>query len=169
MTLLVASSLLSPHFGLIFWTLIVFAILLFVLGKYAWGPMVGALDEREKTIEESLTRAESALEEARKMQEDNEAARRDAERQAQSILRDARDASDQLRTEEVEKTKAQLAQMQEQARADIEREKTQALTALRSEVASLAIGAAGKILDENLDDDRQRKLVDSFLDDLPQN
>lgn len=169
MTLLVASSLLSPHFGLIFWTVIVFGILLFVLGKFAWGPMVSALDEREKTIEESLTRAESALEEARRMQEDNEAARRDAERQAQSILRDARDASDQLRTEEIEKTKGQLAHMQEQARVDIEREKTQALTALRSEVASLAIGAAGKILDENLDDDRQRKLVGSFLDDLPQN
>ncbi len=102
------------------------------------------------------------------MQEDNEAARRDAERQAQSILRDARDASDQLRSEEVEKTKAQLAHLQEQARADIEREKTQALVALRAEVADLAIGAAGKILDENLDDARQRKLVDAFLDDLPQ-
>ncbi len=169
MTLLVASSLLSPHVGLIFWTLIVFGILLFVLGKFAWKPMVSALDEREKTIEESLTRAESALEEARKMQADNESARRDAERQAQNILREARDASDLLRTEEVEKTKAQLSQMQEQARADIQREKTQALVALRAEVADLAIGAAGKILNENLDDDRQRKLVDSFLDDLPRN
>ncbi len=168
MTLLLASSLLSPHAGLIFWTLIVFGLLLFVLGKYAWKPMVSALDEREKTIEESLTRAESALEEASRMQEDNEAARRDAERQAQSILRDARDASDQLRSEEVEKTKAQLAHLQEQARVDIEREKTQALVALRAEVAELAIGAAGKILDENLDDARQRKLVDAFLDDLPQ-
>jgi len=169
MTLLLASSLLSAHTGLIFWTLIVFALLLFVLGKYAWKPMVSALDEREKTIEESLTRAESALEEARAMQADNEVARRDAERQAQSILRDARDASDELRSEEIEKTKAQLAHMQEQARADIDREKTQALVALRAEVAHLAIGAAGKILDENLDDDRQRKLVESFLDDLPTN
>ena len=169
MTLLLASSLLSPHAGLIFWTLIVFALLLFVLGKYAWKPMVSALDEREKTIEESLTRAESALKEARAMQADNEIVRRDAERQAQSILRDARNASDELRTEEVEKTRALLAHLQEQARADIEREKTQALVALRAEVASLAIGAAGKILNENLDDDRQRKLVESFLDDLPKN
>jgi len=169
MTPLFASSLLSPHVGLIFWTLIVFGLLLFVLGKFAWRPMVSALDEREITIEESLTRAESALDEARKMQADNEAARREAERQAQGILRDARHASDQLRGEEVEKTKAQLSQLQEQARADIEREKTQALVALRAEVADLAIGAAGKILNENLDDDRQRRLVGSFLDDLPQN
>jgi len=168
MTPLFASSLLSPHVGLIFWTLIVFGLLLFVLGKFAWRPMVSALDEREITIEESLTRAESALDEARKMQADNEAARREAERQAQGILRDARHASDQLRGEEVEKTKAQLSQLQEQARADIEREKTQALVALRAEVADLAIGAAGKILNENLDDDRQRRLVGSFLDDLPQ-
>ncbi len=169
MTLLLASSLLSPHTGLIFWTLVVFAILLFVLGKFAWRPMVSALDEREKTIEESLTRAESALEEARKMQADNESARRDAERQAQTILRDARDASDQLRSEEVDKTKAQLSQMQEQARADIQREKVQALASLRAEVADLAIGAAGKILNENLDDDRQRRLVETFLDELPKN
>ena len=169
MTLFLAASLLSPHVGLIFWTLVVFALLLFVLGKFAWGPMVSALDEREKTIEDSLTRAERALEEARQMQADNEAARRDAERQAQAILRDAREESDRQRTAEVEKTTADLAKMQEQARADIEREKQQALTALRTEVADLAIGAAEKILRANLDDARQRQLVDSFIDDLPQN
>ncbi|NNF59289.1 MAG: F0F1 ATP synthase subunit B [Rhodothermaceae bacterium] len=169
MTLFLAASLLSPHVGLIFWTLLVFGLLLFILGKFAWKPMVSALDEREHTIEESLTRAERALEEARQMQAHNESARRDAERQAQITLREAREAADQLRGEEVDKTKAQLAQMQEQARAEIEREKTQALAALRAEVADLAIGAAEKILHANLDDDRQRGLVNEFLNDLPQN
>lgn len=169
MTLLLAASLLSPHVGLIFWTLIVFAILLVILGKFAWKPMVSALDEREETIAESLTRAEKALEEARKMQADNESARRDAERQAQSILREAKEEAEGLRVQEIDKTKAQLAAMQEQATAEIEREKMQALSALRSEVADLAIGAAGKILNENLDDERQRRLVDTFIDELPQN
>jgi F-type H+-transporting ATPase subunit b len=170
MTLLLAeSSLLSPHVGLIFWTLVVFGLLLLLLRKFAWGPMVGALDEREKTIEESINRAEAALAEARQMQADNEAARREAERQAQAILRESREAADRQRAAEVEQTKADLAKMQEQARAEIEREKQQALAALRAEVADLAIGAAEKILAENLDDDRQRKLVDRFIADLPQN
>jgi F-type H+-transporting ATPase subunit b len=169
MALLIAASLLSPHVGLIFWTVVVFGLLLFVLRRFAWGPMVSALDQREKTIEESITRAERALDEARRMQADNETARREAERQAQTILREAREAADRQRAAEVEQTKGALARMQEQARAEIEREKQQALTALRAEVADLAIGAAEKILSENLDDDRQRKLVDRFIADLPQN
>ena len=169
MSLLLAASLLSPHVGLIFWTLIIFSLLLVVLGRFAWGPMVNALDERENTIEESINRAEAALAEARQMQADNETARREAERQAQTILREAREQADAQRAAEVDKTKAELAKMQEQARTDIEREKQQALTALRAEVADLAIGAAEKILRENLDDGRQRQLVDQFIADLPQN
>jgi F-type H+-transporting ATPase subunit b len=169
MALLIAASLLSPHVGLIFWTVVVFGLLLFVLRRFAWGPMVSALDQREKTIEESITRAERALDEARRMQADNETARREAERQAQTILREAREAADRQRAAEVEQTKGALARMQEQARAEIEREKQQALTALRAEVADLAIGAAEKILRENLDDDRQRRLVDRFIADMPQN
>lgn len=167
--MLLASSLLSPHVGLIFWTLVIFGLLLLLLRKFAWGPVVHALDEREQTIEESITRAERALEEARQMQADNEAARRDAERQAQAVLREAKEEADRRRAEEIEKTKADLAKLQAQAREEIEREKTQALTALRTEVADLAIGAAEKLLRENLDDDRQRRLVEGFLDDLPQN
>jgi F-type H+-transporting ATPase subunit b len=167
--ILAQSSLLSPHVGLLFWTLVIFGLLLLILRRFAWGPMVGALDEREKTIEESINRAEAALAEARRMQADNEAARREAERQAQAILRAASEEADRRRAEEFEKTKAEAAKFREQARAEIEREKQQALTELRTEVADLAIGAAEKILSENLDDDRQRKLVDRFITDLPQN
>jgi F-type H+-transporting ATPase subunit b len=166
---LAAPSLLSPHVGLIFWTVIIFGLLLFLLRRFAWGPVVSALDQREKTIEESLTRAERALEEARRMQADNEAARREAERERQAVLRAAQEEADRRRAEEIERTKGELAKLQQQVRAEIEREKQQALTELRSEVADLAIGAAEKILGENLDDDRQRRLVDRFISDLPQN
>ena len=167
--MLIAVNLLSPHVGLIFWTVVIFGLLLLLLRKFAWGPIVGALDQREKTIEESITRAERALEEARRMQSDNEAARREAERERQAILRAATEEADRRRAEEIERTKAELARMQEQARAAIEQEKQQALTALRTEVADLAIGAAEKILRENLSDERQRQLVDRFLSEMPQN
>ena len=88
---------------------------------------------------------------------------------AQQILRDAREAADASRAEQVDKTRAQIRQMQETAEAEIEREKQQALAELRSEVADLAIQAAEKILHENLDAGRQKKIVDDFIADLPTN
>ncbi|WP_457652742.1 F0F1 ATP synthase subunit B [Rhodocaloribacter sp.] len=166
---ILAAGLLSPNVGLIFWITVTFLLLLLLLRRYAWGPIIKALDTRERKIEESMARAEQALAEARKIQADNERARREAEQEAQRILREAREAAEHLRTEEVEKTRAQIRRMQEQAQAEIEREKQSALDALRAEVADLAIKAAEKILHENLDATRQRKIVDAFIDDLPKN
>jgi len=166
---ILAAGLLSPNVGLIFWITVTFLLLLLLLRRYAWGPILKALDTRERKIEEAMARAEQALAEARKIQADNDRARREAEQEAQRILRQAREAAEHLRTEEVEKTRAQIRQMQEQAQAEIEREKQSALDALRAEVADLAIKAAEKILHENLDATRQRKLVDAFIDELPKN
>ena len=167
--LLAAGGLLSANAGLAFWLGLAFIILMFLLSKYAWGPITSALAERETTIEESITRAERALAEAQQLQADNDAARREAQAEAQTMLRAAREEADALRTTEVDKTKAAIAQMQEAARADIAREKEQALAELRSEVAALAVGAAEKILQTNLDADAQRGLVDQFIADLPKN
>ena len=166
---LLAANLLSPNIGLAFWILVTFGVLLIVLRKYAWGPITSALDERENRIQDSMDQAERALAEAKKVQADNTKARREAEAEAQRVLREAREEAERLRGEEVEKTKAKIQEMQENAQAEIEREKQSALADLRREVADLAIQAAEKILSENLDDNRQRKLVDDFIDDLPRN
>lgn len=159
-------ALLDPKVGLFVFTLLVFLIVAYILKKFAWGPITGALENRQKTIDESIKRAEIALAEARQISEDNERARRDAEADAQRVLREAREAADALRSEEVEKTRGQIREMQESARAEIEREKQGALDELRSEVADLAIKAAEKLLSENLDSDKNKKLVDSFINDL---
>ena len=164
-----AGGLLSANVGLAVWLFVAFTILLILLGKFAWGPITAALAEREGTIEESMTRAERALAEAKRLQADNEAARRDAERQAQQILREAKEQAEAQRAADIEKTKAEIARMQEAAQSEIERQKQQALAELRSEVASLAVGAAEKILRETIDADKQRGLVDQFIADLPQN
>ena len=168
-TTLAAGGLLTPNAGLIFWIVIAFSIFLFILGKFAWGPITSALRERENTIEESITRAEKALAEAKAMQADNEKQRREAEREAQRILAEARDDAQALREREADKTKADIARMQEQAKKDIENETQRAIGELRQEVAGLAIGAAEKILRENLDASRQQKLVDAFLTEMPKN
>ena len=165
----VAVNLLSPNPGLAIWMTITFLLLLFILRRFAWGTITSALREREQRIDESIKRADRALEEAKQIQADNMKARREADQQAQTILREAREASDRIRSEEVDKTRAAVQQMQESARAEIEREKQGALNELRAEVADLAILAAGKILNENMDGDRQRKLVDSFIRDRGQN
>jgi F-type H+-transporting ATPase subunit b len=162
-------ALLDPKAGLFIWTLVVFGIVLFILRKYAWGPIINALNTREQTITESIKRAEKALDEARQISSDNEKARREADLEAQRILREARDAAEALRTDEVEKTRAEIQQLQQQVQAEIEREKQAALSTLRAEVADLAIQAAEKILNENLDPGRNRKLVESFIEGLPKN
>lgn len=162
-------ALLDPKAGLFVWTVVVFAIVLFVLRRYAWGPITNALAERETTIDASIKKAEAALAEAKAIAADNERARREAEVQAQRILREARDTAEQLRAEEREQTQRELHQLREQARAEIEQEKQNALSELRAEVADLAIQAAEKVLRSNLDAAANRRIVEGFLDDLPKN
>lgn len=164
-----AASLLSPDAGLIVWIGITFLLLLVLLRKFAWGPITSALSQRETTIAESIAQAEKALAEAKQLQADNTKARREAEAQAQAILREAREEAERLRGEEVDKTRSQIQQMQDAAQAEIAREKQSALDSLRAEVADLAVQAAEKILHANLDADRQKKIVSDFLGDLSKN
>lgn len=164
-----AAGLLSVNIGLAFWVVLAFSLLLVLLGKFAWPAILGGLKERESTIEASMTRAERALAEARQLQADTDAQRQEAGRQAQTILREARETAAQMRDADVERTRAELTRMQAEATADIDRQKQQALAELRTEVATLAIGAAEKILGSEIDDSKQRQLVDRFIADLPQN
>lgn len=166
---LIAANLLAPNAGLIVWITVTFLALLFILKRFAWGPITTALNEREGRITESMEQAEKALAEAKQLQADNRLARKEAESEAQRLMREARDAADMLRSEEVDKTRAQIQHLQEQAKQEIMREKDSALDSLRQEVAGLAINAAEKILNENLDANRQKRIVDDFLKSLPRN
>lgn len=166
---ILAANLLAPNAGLIFWITLTFLALLFVLWRYAWGPITSALATREDKIQASMDQAEKALAEARQIQADNDRARREAEATAQRLLREAREAADALRADEIERTRTQIRHMQESAQEEIARERDGALQALRSEVADLAIQAAERVLAANLDDDRQRKLVGDFLGTLGKN
>jgi F-type H+-transporting ATPase subunit b len=167
--MVLAVNLLAPNVGLIIWITLTFLLLLFVLRRFAWGPISKALNEREDRIDASIKSAEKSLAEARQLQADNEKARRQAEQDAQQILREARETAEQLRGEEVDKTRREIQGLREQARSEIEREKESALNELRSEVADLAIQAAERILEETIDDEKHRRLVDGFIRQLPRN
>lgn len=164
--MLFAADLLSANQGLVVWFSVVFLALLYLLRRFAWGPITSALTEREETIAGSLNRAEAALEESRRLQESNAQARRENEQQAQRLLREAREEAEQFREREVLRTREEINALRKQAQEDIARDKEKALQALRGEVADLAILAAEKVLQENLDGSRQRVLVDRFIDEL---
>jgi len=152
--------------GLIIWTWITFLILLVVLRLLAWKPLVGALASREEKIRTALQEAEHAQSEARLLLEENRRQLEQAEEQSRRIIKEGREMGEKLKHEIVEKAHASSRHMIDQAKEEIRREKDVALVQLRSEVADLAIMAASKILDANLDAPRQRKLVDTVLKDL---
>ncbi len=162
-------SILEVNPGVVFWTVVTFVILMFVLSKFAWKPLLGALKEREDSIKDSLDAAEKAMEKAEKVTKENEAALHEAEKMAQQIRKEAIDEADLIRAERIEKSKEEAEQLLEHARRTIEQEKKRALLELRDEVAKLAIQAASMIIDSDLDTDKNKKLVDNFINDLPNN
>jgi F-type H+-transporting ATPase subunit b len=155
--------------GLIIWTIVTFVLLAIVLRAYAWKPLMAALQQREDHVRSSLERAEAARAEAERILEDNRKQLANAGAEATRILAEGRALGEKLKNELLDQANKQSRKMIDQAKQEIDREKDAALEKLRSEVASLAIGAAEKILDETLDETRHRKIVDGYLRDLPKN
>lgn len=152
--------------GLIVWTIITFVILLVILRALAWKPLVQALSAREEKIRAALQQSEAAQQEARRLLEENKRQLALAEEQSQRIIKEGREMGEKIKAEVVEKANASSRHMIEQAKDEIRREKDLALTQLRTEVADLAIIAAGKILDANLDTPKQRQLVDAAIKEI---
>lgn len=171
MTFLLAGGggLLSFNTGFAIWILVSLIIFLLVMMKYAVPPIMTALTDRERNIKESLEAAEKAIAKAEKISKDNEKALREAEAKAQQIRKEAVDEAELIRTERINKAKEKADQIIEQAKATIEQEKKQALDELRSEVAKLAVQSASIIIDSELDNEKNNKLVDNFLTDLSKN
>lgn len=152
--------------GLIVWTIITFTAVLIILSRFAWKPIVGALTKREEEIRASLEQAEKANAEAKRLLEENKRQLAMAEAQSQAAVREGREMGERVKAEIVERAHASARQMIEQAKDEIRREKDAALLALRSEVADLAVTAAGKIIDANLDVNKHRSLVDNVINDI---
>lgn len=152
--------------GLIIWTILTFLVAMLILRRYAWKPLLGALAAREEKIRSQLEQAEHAQAEAQRLLEEHRQALAAAEEQSQRIIREGRSLADQMKADILEKANTSARTMIDQAKGEIQREKDSALEHLRAEVADLAILAAGKILDANLDTPKQRKLVDAVIQDI---
>ncbi len=163
---LLAGSLLTPNPGLIFWTAVTFVIVLVILRKVAWGPIISALEEREKGIQSSIDRAHQAKEESEAILRKNRELLSKADADADRIIREGKEYAEKLRAEITEKAQEESKKMIAAAVDSIDQEKRRALDVLRNEVADLAVKGAEKIIRTALDADLQKKIVNSMIQDL---
>lgn len=153
-------------FGLIFWMSVSFLVVLYILGKFAWKPILGVLSERERTIESALNEAQKARDEIASMNARNEELMREAREERELLLKEARDIRDREVAEAKAKAKAEGDALLARAREDIRNERNAAITALKNHVAELSIQVAERILKEKLaTTDAQGRLVEQVIND----
>ncbi len=162
-------KLLALEPGMLIWTFITFALLLWILKKIAWKPLLSALEGREHHIASDLEKAEHARKEAERLLAEHRQLIEHAERDARKLIEETKQMAETLKQGIVDSANEQSRQMITQARSEIQREKDTAIVQLREEVADLAIRAAGKILGEELDVNKHKKMVDDFIANLPNN
>ena len=160
-------DLINPSIGLIFWTTLTFVILLFLLKKLAWTPIIGALRSREDAIHSALSSAEDAKNEMAKLKSDNEKLLDEAKLERDKILKQARDAGSTMLEEAKADAAKTSAKMIEDAKAAINTEKQAALTEVKNQVALLSLEIAEKLVKKQLSNDKaQKEMVTDFLKDI---
>jgi len=162
-------SLLSVEPGLIIWTIIIFILLLFILKKTAWKPLISSLNNRELLIKESVEKAENLRKEAEKLLDENKKLLEQADMESRKRIQEGKEYGEKLKNEIISKANEDTKKMVDHAKAEIERDKLSALNELKGEIANLAVLSAEKIIDENLDPKKQKKIIDGFINQIPEN
>lgn len=161
-----ASALITPSFGLMFWTLVTFVVLLVLLAKFAWGPIIAAMNAREAGIRGDLDKARAERDEAERLLGEHRALVDQARRERADAVEAGRRDADRLKSEILEEARKQREQLVQQAQSQIASGLRQARTELKGEAADLAILVAGKLIGANLDDTTQKRLVEDYIADL---
>jgi F-type H+-transporting ATPase subunit b len=163
---LAANALISVTPGLMIWTIVCFLITLYVLKRFAFGPIQKIIETRRQQIATSLEEAERARNEARELLEEHRKLRADARGEAEEILAEARRVAEAQRERVREETEADRQRRLEDTRRQIEAETQRALEQIREEVADLALTAATKVTRKSLDTEDQRRLIDEAIGEL---
>ena len=163
-------GLVTPDFGLVFWMVITFLIVLFLLKKFAWRPILDSLKEREDSIEGALKSAEQARDEMAKLQADNAQILQAAKAEREIMLKEARDVKEQIISDAKQAANLEAEKILISAKAQIESEKASALNEIRKEVVSISIEIAEKVIRENLkSDSKQIAFADKLMKDIQLN
>ena len=156
----------KPDTGLMIWTLIIFVILMFVLSRFAFGPLTKAVRAREQSLQEAIDAAKRDRDDAAKLLAEHQAKIEAARGEAQKIIVDGRAVGEKMRVDLLEQTKREQQDMLERARRDIESEKVKAIGELRREAVDLALAGASKVIEQNLESPKNRHLVETYLASL---
>jgi F-type H+-transporting ATPase subunit b len=163
-------KLVTPDIGLLFWMLVSFGIVLFLLRKFAWKPILASLKSREENISEALNTAKRAKEEMASLKADNEKLLQQARAERDAMLKEARDTKDAIISESKSKAQAEANKIMASARETINTEKNAAIAELKNQVASMSIDIAEKILRQELSrDEKQKSLMENLMRDVPLN
>jgi F-type H+-transporting ATPase subunit b len=163
-------ELLNPNVGLVFWMSISFLILLIILRKFAWKPILDSIKKREESIHNALNAAADAEKKLTDLQAQNEVLLSEARKERDLILKEARDARERIVNEAKNLAQEESNRLLKIARENIQNEKMKAITELRNQVATLSIEIAEKILKEKLSDEsKQREVVENILKEVTLN
>jgi len=156
-------GLLTPSAGLMFWTLAIFLVVLFILSKFAYPKILEAVEARDKALEDALAAAKRDREEAAALLAEHRKGIEAARGEAQKIITDARASGEKVRTDVIEQAHREQQTMLERARTEIVAERDRAMAELRKQTVDLAVRAASKVIERNLDVESNRAVVESFL------
>jgi len=159
-------DLLSVEPGLIFWTAVTFVLLLVILRRFAWEPILGALEAREEAIQRTIDEAERLQAEAEQVLEEHRAKLAEAREEGNRILDEARRAGERMKSDIVENARQEADQVVGRARRQIELESEQALENLRDRAADLALHAAEKVIERSLSDADHRRFAEEAVEEL---
>jgi F-type H+-transporting ATPase subunit b len=160
-------GLLNDHLGFVVWSAVAFLILLFLLAKFAWKPIMGAIDERERSIESALLKAEAAKEEMSRLTSENESLLKQARIERDAILSEAKKVKDGIIADAKEAAQREGARQIELARIEINSQKAIAMADVKNQVAALSLQIAEKILQKQLEDQqKQDELISQLLKEV---
>jgi F-type H+-transporting ATPase subunit b len=160
-------DLLTPSFGLIIWTLLAFVIVLLVLRKFAWGPILSALNEREKTIADSLATAERVQADMARMQQENQDLMAKAREERAAMIKEAKETRDKMVNEAKEQAKQEAAKILADAGAALENQKMAALTDVKNQIGNMVIEISEKVIRRSLENRQdQETYIRQLADDV---
>jgi len=163
-------DLLVPEIGLLVWNTIAFLVLLFLLAKFAWKPIMGAIHEREQSIDDALNKAELAKQEMARLTSQNQDLMQQARAERDEILKEAKTLKDSILNEAKKQAQVEGAKLIEKAKIEIENQKKVALAEVKGQVSSLSLEIAERVLRGQLDDKtKQEALVANLLKDVELN
>jgi F-type H+-transporting ATPase subunit b len=159
-------ELLSPHLGLILWTLLAFIIVLYILGKYAWKPILKSLNDREKNISDSILSAENMRKEMEKMHSENEALLAKAREERSQMMREAKEMRDKMIQDAKEQARSETNKIVADAQSVINQQKMAAITDLKNQVGNLVLEVSEKVLRRELSNKSEQE---KYIEQLTKN